>query len=132
MTAILIDALMNSSLLIPDKRIGPIITKAARWLRDDAVTPDGIAFRYLWGCETDPYSDSATADLNLLINHVFGAAFLFSNDTSWLDFGDRMGRHGLEHMSSNRPKQWVQSARSFGHYLAYRSLRSHSGPVLPE
>jgi len=40
----------------------------------------------------------------------------------WLDFGDRMADSGIASMYASRPKQWNQSARSFGRYLGYRAL----------
>ena len=122
MTSLLIDGLMDTYLLTGDAKIPPVIVKAATWYKNDAVTSDGIGFRYLWGCDTDPYDDSGYADLNLLISHVFGAAYYASGDTSWLTFGDTMANHGIDNIYAGAPKQWSQSTRGFLKYMGYRSL----------
>ncbi len=122
MTSLLVDGLMDTSFLTADPAIGPVIVAAAEWYRDDAITTDGIAFQYLWNCLDTDYDDSSTADLNILISHVFGAAFLVSGDPSWLTFGDTMANHGIAAMYAGAPKQWSQSARTFMKYMGYRAL----------
>ncbi|UJR79263.1 hypothetical protein [Sandaracinus amylolyticus] len=122
MTSLLIDGLMDAHALTGDARIADVVRGAAEWLRDDAVTSDGVAFRYLWGCSSDAYDDSGTADLNLLIVHVFGAAYVLTGDAAWLDVGDEFADHGVEAMYVGRPKQWNQSGRAFPRYLGYRAL----------
>jgi hypothetical protein len=122
MTSLLIDGLMDSYVLLGDARIVDVVTAAAAWYRDDAITSDGIAFEYLWGCNDVDYDDSSTADLNLLISHVFGAAYFVSGDTAWLDFGDTMAGHGVDNLYAGAPKQWSQSTRSFIKYMGYRAL----------
>ena len=96
--------------------------KLADWYETKAITSDGLAFRYLWNCKTDSYDDSGVADLNLLIGHVFGAAYVLTNDKHWLTFGDTIADSGVDAMFASRPKQWDQAARSFGKYLGYRAL----------
>jgi hypothetical protein len=66
-------------------------------------------------------SDSSYADLNILISHVFGAAYHVSGDLGWLDFGDEMAQHGVDNYYGGRPKQWTQSSRTFMKYIGYRS-----------
>ena len=100
----------------------PVVRKMAEWYETKAVTSDKLAFRYLWNCQSDAYDDSGTADLNLLIGHVFGAAYVLTKNTHWLDFGDTMADSGVDAMYADRPKQWDQATRSFGKYLGYRAL----------
>jgi hypothetical protein len=121
MTSLLIDALMDYHQLSGDARVVELVRKAAQWYQTRAITSDGRAFRYLWNCLNDPYDDSSTADLNLLIGHVFGAAYALTGDAQWLSFGDRMADAGVQAMFTRRPKQWNQAARSFGRYLGYRA-----------
>ncbi|WP_437986092.1 hypothetical protein [Sorangium sp. So ce117] len=121
MTSLLVDGLMDAWLLLRDPRIPEIVVRAAVWYRDHAINRDGVAFQYLWGCKDVAYQSSAWATLNLLISHVFGAAYLVSGDTSWLDFGDRMARHGIEHLYAGRPKNWTQGTRGFLKYMGYRA-----------
>ena len=121
MTSLLVDALMDYVALTKDPRIADVVRKVAGWYEKDAVTSDGRAFRYLWGCEGDPMDDSGVADLNLLIVHVFGAAFALTGDRRWLAFGDKIADFGLDAMATSNPKQWNQAARSFGRYMGYRA-----------
>ena len=121
MTSLLVDGLMDYHQLTGDPRVADSLRKLATWYRDQAITSDGKAFRYLWNCLNDPYDDSDTADLNLLIAHVFGATYALTGDAQWIAFGDRMADSGVENMFAKRPKQWNQSSRSFGKYLGYRS-----------
>jgi len=122
MTSLLVDGLMDSYFLTGDARIPSVITKVATWYRRDAITPGGQSFRYLWNCVTDPYAGDDTPDLNLLISHVFGAAYYVSRDSQWLDFGDRMAGFGIDNMYAGAPKQWSQSTRGFLKYIGYRAL----------
>jgi hypothetical protein len=96
--------------------------KLATWYEKDAITSDKKAFRYLWNCLDNPYDDSDTADLNLLIVHVFGAAYAVTKDTRWLDIGDKIADSGIAAMYVEAPKQWGQAGRSFGKYLGYRAM----------
>jgi hypothetical protein len=121
MTSLLVDALMDYWMLTGDARVAAVVSKVAKWYERDAVTSDGRAFRYLWGCEGDPNDDSGVADLNLLIVHVFGAAFALTGDKHWLAFGDRMADSGIQAMQTTNPKQWNQAARSFARYMGYRA-----------
>jgi hypothetical protein len=121
MTSLLIDGLMDSYALTGDSRIPSVVVKAATWYRDSARSSDGTAFMYLWGCKDVDYDNGDTADLNLLISHVFGAAYDVSGDAGWLDFGDVMAGHGVDNMYAGAPKQWSQSARTFIRYLGYRA-----------
>ncbi len=122
MTSLLIDGLMQSYTLTGNEAIPPVVVKAAEWYRDDAITSDGVAFQYLWHCNDVDYDNSDGADLNLLISHVFGAAFFCSEDPAWLDFGDTMANHGIDNMYAGAPKQWSQSSRTFMKYMGYRAL----------
>lgn len=123
MTSILVDGLMDWWLLTADTpTLEPFMTKLATWYEKSAVTSDKKAFRYLWNCLDDPYDDSEVADLNVLIAHVFGAAYVLSKDRHWLEFGDAMAASGVDAMFAGRPKHWNQAARSFGKYLGYRAL----------
>jgi hypothetical protein len=123
MTSLVVDGLMDYWLLTQDTtKVEPVVRKMAEWYQTKAITSDKLAFRYLWNCLTDPYDDSGVADLNVLINHVFGATYLLTKDTKWLTFGDSMADSGIDAMVANRPKQWDQAARSFGKYLGYRAL----------
>jgi hypothetical protein len=122
MTSLLIDGLMDTWFLTGDSRIPGVVVRAAEWYRDDARTSDGESFQYLWGCnDVDYVSDSSYADLNILISHVFGAAYHVSGDLGWLDFGDEMAQHGVDNYYGGRPKQWTQSSRTFMKYIGYRS-----------
>jgi hypothetical protein len=121
MTSLLIDALMDAHALTSDARLAAVVAGTATWLRDEAATSDGRAFRYLWGCASNAYDSSSTADLNLLIVHVFGAAFALTGDVTFLDAGDHFADIGIEAMYVGRPKQWNQSARAFPRYLGYRA-----------
>jgi hypothetical protein len=126
MTSLLIDGLMDAYLLTNDARIPPTVLASAAWFRDDALTSDGEAFQYLWGCvdgETEhDYTVRDSSDLNLLISHVFGAAFYLSSDEAWLTFGDEMAGYGVRDLYAGRPKQWSQSTRTFIKYMGYRAL----------
>ena len=123
MTSLVVDGLMDYWLLTSDSAtLEPFMKKLATWYEKSAITSDKKAFRYLWNCRTEPYDDSETADLNLFIGHIFGAAFVLTKDKHWLDFGDTMADWGLELGFTKRPKQWNQSARSFGKYLGYRAM----------
>lgn len=121
MTSLLIDALMDAYWLTEDSRIETIVVQTAQWLRDDAVTPSGTAFSYLWGCRSNAYNDTSP-ELNNLIVHVFGAAYLLSEETSWLVDGDRFADAGMGAIYVGRPKQWTQTVRGFARYLGYRAL----------
>jgi hypothetical protein len=121
MASILVDGLMDYRALTGDARVTGSVRRLAGWLEKDAITTDGRAFRYLWGCEGDAYDDSGVADLNLLIVHVFGAAFEVTGDRHWLAFGDKIADAGLDAMSTKNPKQWNQAARAFARYLGYRA-----------
>jgi hypothetical protein len=122
MTAILVEGLMETWFLTHHPAIPAVVVKAATWYRDCALTTDGKAFRYLWGCEDRAYDDSSMADLNLLIAPVFGAAYFHARDPRWLDFGDAMVGHGIARMWARKPKQWSQSARALLHYMGSRAL----------
>ena len=122
MTSLLVDGLMDYHKLTGDARITDAVRKLAQWYETQAVTTDRKAFRYLWNCLDNAYDDSSVADLNLLIGHVFGAAYYLTGETKWLTFGDAMASSGLEAIYTKRPKQWNQASRSFGKYLGYRSL----------
>lgn len=123
MTSLVVDGLMDYWLLTQDTaKVEPVVRKMAEWYQTKAITSDKKAFRYLWNCLSDPYDDSGIADLNLLINHVFGATYLLTKDSKWLTFGDSMADSGIDAMFASRPKQWDQAARSFGKYLGYRAL----------
>ncbi|WP_104978685.1 beta-L-arabinofuranosidase domain-containing protein [Sorangium cellulosum] len=122
MTALLVDALMDYHTLTGDPRVREVVERAADWLAERAITSDRRALRYLWGCETDAYDDSGTADLNLLIVPVFGAAYALTRDPRWLAVGDALADVGVEQMRVKQPKQWNQAMRAFGRYLGYRAL----------
>jgi hypothetical protein len=122
MTSLLVDGLMDYHKLTADARVTDAVRKAAQWYESQAVTTDRKAFRYLWNCLDNDYDDSDVAELNLLIGHVFGAAFYLTGETKWLVFGDSMANAGLNAIYTKRPKQWNQASRSFGKYLGYRAL----------
>jgi len=123
MASLLVDGMMDYWLLTGDgAKTEPFVRKLAEWYETKAITSDKLAFRYLWNCVDNDYDDSGTADLNLLINHVFGAAYVLTKNVHWLDFGDTMADSGIENLNGDRPKQWNQAARSFGRYLGYRAL----------
>jgi hypothetical protein len=121
MTALLVDALMDVHALTRDDRIRPVVARAAGWLEQRALTSDRRAFRYLWGCDTDPYDDSEVSDLNLLIVPVFGAAFALTGDARWIRVGDELADVGVRDMQVSDPKHWNQAMRGFGKYLGYRA-----------
>ncbi len=122
MTSLLVDALMDYHALTLDPRIADVVRRVAIWYEKDAITSDGKAFRYLWNCIDDANDDSGVADLNLLIVHVFGAAYALTKDRHWIVFGDAIADAGIAAMQTSTPKQWNQAARSFGRYLGYRSM----------
>ena len=121
MTSLLVDGLMDYHQLTADARVGEVLRKVSSWYETQAITSDKKAFRYLWNCLDNAYDDSSTADLNLLIGHVFGATYALTGDTRWLTLGDAMATSGIEAIYTKRPKQWNQTARSFGKYMGYRS-----------
>jgi hypothetical protein len=121
MTSLLIDGLMDTWTLTGDARIPPVVLRAAAWYRDHAFVPEQTAFLYLWGCEDHDYRAEDWSELNLLIVHVFGAAYHLSRDPAWLDFGDRIARRGIARMYAGAPKQWDQAMRSFSKYMGYRA-----------
>ncbi len=121
MTSLLVDGLMDYHALTGDARVADVVKKVATWYETKAITTDKKAFRYLWNCASDPYDDSSYADLNLLIGHVFGAAYHLTKDKHWLDFGDTIAASGVDAIYVARPKQWNQGARAFGRYLGYRA-----------
>ncbi|XXX79909.1 hypothetical protein WMF30_14150 [Sorangium sp. So ce134] len=127
MTALLVDALMDYRALTGDPRVRDVVARAAGWLAERAITSDRRAFRYLWGCETDAYDDSGTADLNLLIVPVLGAAYALTGDPRWIDVGDALADVGVKEMWVKQPKHWNQAMRAFGRYLGYRAALA--GPV---
>ncbi len=121
MTSLVVDAIMDYVALTGDARATEVVRKLAVWYETKAITSDHQAFRYLWNCTTDSYDDSGVADLNLLIVHVFGAAYTLTKDLHWLTVGDAIADAGVNAMSAKAPKQWDQAARSFGRYLGYRA-----------
>lgn len=121
MTSLLVDGLMDTWFLTGDARVPPVVLRAAAWYRDHAFVPEQTAFLYLWGCEDRDYRQEDWSELNLLIVHVFGAAYHFSRDQAWLDFGDRIAHQGIARMYAGAPKQWDQAMRSFSKYLGYRA-----------
>lgn len=142
MTSLVVDGVMDWWLLTSDARVTPFMDKLARWYETAAITADKKAFQYLWGCTKYQYdpggtpiaapdgTPNATGDpdgftspeLNILIGHVFGAAYAVTEDRHWIEFGDRMADAALEHMYLGTPKAWNQQNRSFGKYLGYRAL----------
>ncbi len=66
--------------------------KLATWYEKSALTSDKLAFRYPWNCQDNPYDESSTADLNLLIVHVMGAAYALTK----LEFGDTIADSGVD------------------------------------
>ncbi len=122
MTTILIDALMNAYYLTGDVRIPPVVLKTANWFKNHAVTTNNLTFQYLWNCNDRDYLVAQYYDINLMMVHVFGAAYALSFDKSWLTLGDSMATKGLEDAYLKRPKQWNQANRTFGKYLGYRNL----------
>jgi hypothetical protein len=121
MTSLLIDGLMDTWFLTGDARIPGVVVKAATWYRDHARSSSGDSFMYLWGCSDVNYDNDDAQELNLLISHVFGAAYRVSGDTTWLDFGDVMAARGVDAIFAGRPKQWSQSTRGFIKYMGYRA-----------
>lgn len=121
MTSLLVDGLMDYHALTLDPRVVDVVKKVAAWYETKAITTDKKAFRYLWNCLSDPYDSSDYADLNLLIGHVFGAAYHLTKDPKWIAFGDTIAASGVESIYVGRPKQWNQGARAFGRYLGYRA-----------
>ena len=121
MTALLVDALMDYHALTGDDRVGGVVARVAGWLAEGALTSDRRAFRYLWGCETDPYDDSGVADLNLMIVPVFGAAYALTGDARWIRVGDELADVGVSEIRLTDPKHWNQVMRGFGKYLGYRA-----------
>jgi len=121
MSSLVVDGLMDYYQLTADGRVPEVLRKLSTWYETKAITTDKLAFRYLWNCLDNAYDDSSTADLNLLIGHVFGATYALTSDTHWLTLGDAMADSGVNAMYTKRPKQWNQGARSFGKYLGYRS-----------
>lgn len=128
MTSLVVDGMMDYWLLTADAKVEPFMKKLAGWYAKSAVTSDQKAFRYLWNCRDNPYDVSDTADLNLMIVHVFGAAYALTKDKHWLEFGDAIAESGIENIFAKRPKQWNQSARTFGKYLGYRTLGASPAP----
>lgn len=122
MTSLLVDGLMDYHALTSDPRVVEVVKKVATWYETKALSSDKKAFRYLWNCTSDGYDNSDYADLNILINHVFGAAFHLTKDKHWLDFGDTTAASGVDAIYVGRPKQWNQGGRAFGRYLGYRAL----------
>ena len=123
MTSILVDGVMDWWLLTGDTAlVEPFVRRLAVWYETKAITTDKKAFRYLWNCKDNPYDESDVADLNILINHVFGAAYVLTKDPHWITFGDSMADSGVEAMYAGSPKHFNQASRSFGKYLGYRSL----------
>ena len=122
MSSLMVDGLMDYHQLTADSRVPEVLRKLSTWYETQAITTDKQAFRYLWNCLDNAYDDSSTADLNLLIGHVFGATYALTSDTHWLTLGDAMADSGVEAIYTKRPKQWNQASRSFGKYLGYRSL----------
>lgn len=123
MTSLVADGLMEYWLLTGDTAtVGPFMKKLGDWYAKDAITTDKKAFRYLWNCLDNPYDSSDTADLNLLIVHVFGAAYAVTKDTKYLTIGDKIADSGIAAMFTEAPKQWNQAGRSFGKYLGYRAM----------
>ena len=127
MTALLVDALMDYQALTGDVRIRDVVARAAAWLEERALTSDRRAFRYLWGCETDPYDDSGIADLNLVIVPVFGAAYALTGEARWLRVGDELADVGVSEMRLSDPKHWNQVMRGFGKYLGWRARAGAAG-----
>lgn len=121
MTSLLVDGLMDYHALTLDGRVVDVVKKVAGWYETKAITTDKKAFRYLWNCLSDPYDSSDYADLNLLIGHVFGAAYHLTKDPKWITFGDTIATSGVDAIYVGRPKQWNQGARAFGRYLGYRA-----------
>lgn len=122
MTSLVVDGVMDYWALTGDTaKVEPLIRKLAVWFETKALTSDKKAFRYLWNCEDDAYDRSDMAYLNLLIGHVFGAAYMLTRDSHWLDFGDAMADNGIDRFDARHPKEWNQAARSFGRYLGYRA-----------
>jgi hypothetical protein len=111
---------MDAHQLVDDERIASVVEGVATWLRDDAVTPGGDAFRYLWGCASNGYDDTSS-ELNNLIVQVFGAAAWVSGDEGWIDAGDAFADAGLAALYGGRPKQWNQTVRGFSRYIGYRA-----------
>ena len=123
MTSLVADGLMEYWLLTGDTvTVAPFMKKLADWYEKDAITGDKKAFRYLWNCLDNAYNSSDTADLNLLIVHVFGAAYAVTKDTKYLTIGDKIADSGIAAMYTEAPKQWNQAGRSFGKYLGYRAM----------
>jgi hypothetical protein len=123
MTSLVVDGIMDYWLLTADTaKVEPFMKRLATWYEKSAITSDKKAFRYLWNCRTEPYDSSDSADLNVLIAHVFGAAYVLTKDQHWIAFGDAMADVGVDAMYVKRPKQWNQAARSFGKYLGYRAF----------
>ncbi len=121
MTSLLVDGLMDYHALTADPRVVDVVKKVAGWYETKAITTDKKAFRYLWNCLSDAYDNSDYADLNLLIGHVFGAAYHLTKETKWITFGDTVATSGVAAIYVGRPKQWNQGARAFGRYLGYRA-----------
>ena len=123
MTSIVVDGMMDWWLLTADTALlAPFMKRLATWYETSAITSDRKAFRYLWNCRNNPYDESDDADLDVLIGHVFGAAYVLTKDRHWLDFGDAMAVSGLDAVYAGNPKHFNQAARSFGKYLGYRAL----------
>ncbi|WP_437280915.1 hypothetical protein WME90_10255 [Sorangium sp. So ce375] len=127
MTALLVDALMDYHALTGDPRVRDVVARTAGWLAERAITSDRRAFRYLWGCETDAYDDSGSADLNLLIVPVFGAAYALTREPRWIEVGDALADVGVQEMLVRDPKHWNQAMRAFGRYLGYRAALPSAG-----
>jgi hypothetical protein len=120
MTTLVVDAVMDYYGLVRDPRALGFVANVASWMHDDARTTDGQTWRYLWGCASNDYADNPYNDLNLMMVHAYGAAYVATGDRAWIERGDVLAGFGLQDMFTRRPKQWNQSSRTFGKWLGYR------------
>lgn len=122
MTSLVVDAVMDHYTLVRDARALLVVSKIAQWMHEDALKPNGQTWRYLWNCASNSYDEGGYNDLNLMMVHVYGAAYLATGDQAWIERGDALLEFGLADMFTRRPKQWNQSTRTFGKYLGYRLI----------
>lgn len=119
MTGLLLEAIIKYHQATGDDMAADSVFRAVDWLIKEGLVSSRDSFKYL---TADRYlSSSGDPDVNLLVVHAFGYAFLLSGyqENQYLEIGQKVFERGVKEAYLKKQKHFNQNYRSSGYYLGY-------------